>query len=127
MADAARPGGTNDETLQILRRLEPAISDVQTRLGRLEDRMYHVETRLENVEIRVGDLETRVGNLETHVQNLDNRVAQVEGTQRHQGESLAELRGQVSQLPTLIQIVTAMVAVNGVILALGFGVARLVA
>ena len=126
MADAARPGGDDDEALQILRRLEPALSDIKESIGRLDRRVEAVETRLENIEIRVGNLETRVGNLETHVQNIDGRVSQVEKTQWQQGESLAELRGQVSQLPNLLQIVTAMVGVNAVIVASAFGLARLI-
>ncbi len=117
MADPARPG-ENDEALEILRRLEPAITDVQTRLGRLEKHMDHVEKRLESVEIRLGNVESRVQHLET-------RVEHVETTQRQHGEAIAELRGKVSQLPTLIQIVTAMVMVNAIIVAGSFGLARL--
>ena len=43
MADPARPG-ENDEALEILRRLEPTLTDVQGRLGRLEERVSAVET-----------------------------------------------------------------------------------
>ena len=125
MADPARPG-ENDGALDILRRLEPALSDIKDSIGRLDQRVETVETRLENIDVRVGNLETRVGNLETHVQNIDRRVSQIEQTQWQQSDSLAEMRGQVSQLPNLLQIITAMVGVNAVIVASAFGLARLI-
>jgi hypothetical protein len=56
---------------------------------------------------------------------LDERVSAVESEQRRQAEAIAELRGKVSQLPTLIEIVTAMVMVNAIIVAGSFGLARL--
>jgi len=41
MMDPARPG-ENDEALDILRRLEPALTDVRGRLQRIEDRVERV-------------------------------------------------------------------------------------
>jgi hypothetical protein len=45
---------------------------------------------------------------------------------RWQAESFAELRGKVSALPTIWQIVPAMLAINAGIMALGFALAKLV-
>lgn len=43
MADRARPGDTrDDEATAILRRLEPAIADVQRRLNRIEERQARI-------------------------------------------------------------------------------------
>lgn len=93
MADPARPGGTgDDEATAILRRLEPALTDVQGRLGRIEERVQAVETE-----------------------------------QRRQGEALAELRGRVSQLPTGLQVLGLVAAVNGVTVAIGFGLTGVIA
>jgi len=50
----------------------------------------------------------------------------VDAEQKRQGESRAERRGQVSQLPNLPQIITAMVGVNTVFVASAFGLVRLI-
>ena len=43
MADRARPGDArDDEATAILRRLEPAIADVQRRLNRIEERQARI-------------------------------------------------------------------------------------
>ena len=72
-----------DETLEILRRQEPLLHDVQNEQRRLDDRV------------------------------------------RGQGERLATIEGRVSQLPTLIQIVGAMLGINAGIIALGVALAKL--
>lgn len=88
---ATAPKMPPDEATEILRRLEPAITGISTRLDKIE-----AEQR------RLGDALTKT---------------QVE---------LGELRGRVSQLPTLVQIVGAVLGINAGIIALGFALARLV-
>jgi len=83
MANPARRG--EDETLESLRRMEPALERMQE--------------SLRQVQIDIKDLKTRVSRLD----------------------------GQVSQLPTLTQILTAVLAANARIVAVGFGLARAIA
>ncbi len=80
---ATAPKLPPDETLEILRRVEPALAGINGRLDKIETE------------------------------------------QRRQGEALAELRGRVISLPTIWQIVPAMLAINAGILALGAVLAKL--
>lgn len=56
---------TNDAALEILKRLEPAIAGLATRLTAIEGRLTSVETRLGAVEISVANLQGRVSQLPT--------------------------------------------------------------
>ncbi len=61
------------------------------------------------------------------LRRLEPVIARIDAEQRRQGEAIAELRGKVSQLPTLVQIIATVLAVNAGIVALSFGVANLLA
>ncbi|MBI1207456.1 MAG: hypothetical protein GC191_09245 [Azospirillum sp.] len=74
-----RQSNRSDESLEILRRLEPILKDIQAEQRRLAD------------------------------------------AQRKQGEDTAELKGRISQLPTLIQIIGSVLAINAGIVAIAFG------
>jgi predicted nuclease with TOPRIM domain len=65
--------------------------------------------------------------LEPALTRIEERVQAVEGEQRRQGEAIAELKGQVSQLPTVWQVLGIIAAVNGVTVAIGFGLAKALA
>ncbi len=63
-------------------------------------------------------LEPVLNAVVTEQRKLDDRV-------RGLGERLATVEGRISQLPTLMQIVSTMVGINGAIMALGFALAKL--
>ena len=88
---ATAPKMPRDETIEILRRIEPALS--------------HQADTLKSIQLDLA--------------KLDDRLRCVEGDGR-------ELKGRVSQLPTLIQIVGAVSGINAAIIALGFALAKLV-
>ena len=88
---ATAPKLQPDETLEILRRLEPLLRDVQSEQQRQFETMA----------------------------KLDDRV-------RGLGERLATIEGRVSQLPTLIKTVSAMLGINAGIIALGVALAKLI-
>jgi len=102
--------GADNEALDILRRLEPMLTRLDARTEGLERSVQTLGHRIEGVE---GDL-----------LKLNDRLQGVEGDIKDINPRLSRLEGQVSQLPTLIQIVTAVLAVNAGIIAIGFGLAR---
>lgn len=75
-----------DESLEILKRLEPLLRDVQAEQRRQSDGMVRLEARVSAID----------------------------------GE-LRELKGRVSQLPTLVQIIGSVLAINAGIVAIAFG------
>jgi hypothetical protein len=60
------------------------------------------------------------------LRRLEPVLRDIQAEQRRQGETVARLDGRVSQLPTLVQIVGAVLGINAGIIALGFGLARLI-
>lgn len=56
---------TNDAALEILKRLEPAIAVLATRLTSIEGRLTSIETRLGDLEVTVARMEGRVSQLPT--------------------------------------------------------------
>ena len=80
-----------DETLDILRRLEPALAGITSRLDKLETELHQQGQTIVKL-----------------------------------GTDVARLEGRVSQLPTLVQIVGAVLGINAGIIALGFALAKLV-
>jgi hypothetical protein len=68
-------------------------------------------------------LESALAVITNRLDKIDGRLDKLELNQRTQGEALAELRGKVSALPTIWQIVPAMLAINAGIMALGFALA----
>ncbi|WP_309349076.1 hypothetical protein [Telmatospirillum sp.] len=82
---------SDDTALQILRRIEPALSNIQAGL------------RQQGVDIN--DLKVTLAGV---------------------GGRLAGVEGQFRQLPTLWQIIGAVLGINAGIMALGFGLARLI-
>jgi hypothetical protein len=60
------------------------------------------------------------------LRRLEPMLTGIVAEQRRQGEAIAELRGKVSALPTIWQIIGPLTAINGAIIALGFALARLV-
>ncbi len=91
MSNAA-PRMPADDAVDILRRLEPAIAKLDSRLDRLEAEQRRQADTMTKIAVEVG-----------------------------------ELRGKVSQLPTLVQIIAAVLAVNAGIVALSFSIANLLA
>jgi nicotinate-nucleotide pyrophosphorylase len=65
--------------------------------------------------------------LEPAIGVISARLDKVDGELRRQGELIAELRGKVSQLPTLWQVLAAVLSVNAGIMALGFALATMLA
>ena len=65
--------------------------------------------------------------IEPILARLEGELREVKSDARRQGEAIAELRGRVSQLPTIWQMVSAFCAINAGMLALGFGLAKLLA
>jgi hypothetical protein len=57
---------------------------------------------------------------------LEPVLRDIQTEQRRQAVELGELRGRVSQLPTLVQIVGAVLGINAGIIALGFALSKLV-
>jgi hypothetical protein len=78
-------GNHNDEALDILRRLEPTLAQM------------HGELR---------QVQTDLGEVKADLKRLDDR-------QRKQGEDIAELKGRVSQLPTIWQLAGLIFAIFG--------------
>jgi hypothetical protein len=54
-----------DDALAILRRIEPAIAVLATRLTSIEGRLTSIETRLGDLEVTVARMEGRVSQLPT--------------------------------------------------------------
>jgi predicted nucleic acid-binding Zn-ribbon protein len=73
---------TSDAALEILKRLEPAISGLASRLTSIEGRLTAMESRLTTIEGDVVKIRVEVANLQ----------------------------GRVSQMPTTLQLLTAIVA-----------------
>ena len=107
-----------DETLEILRRLEPTLNGIVRQLGEVVTRLEKVETRLEKVETRLDGFDTRITNIENELAKLNER-------QRLQGERLAGVEGRISELPTLHSVVTTVTTINAGTVAIGFGLAKL--
>ncbi len=68
------------------------------------------------------------------LRRLEPAIARIEAEQRRHADTMTkiavevgELRGKVSQLPTLVQIIATVLAVNAGIVALSFGIANLLA
>jgi septal ring factor EnvC (AmiA/AmiB activator) len=70
MAQPEHPGADRDEAVAILRRLEPALGQVQTDLGQVQRDVSQVQTELSQVQTDVKDLNTRVSRLEGQVSQL---------------------------------------------------------
>lgn len=87
-----------DEGLEILRRLESTLTGLSTDMSAMKADMLTMKTDIAELKANVRKLE-------------------IDG---------AEMKGRVSNLPNLIQIVGTMVGVNATILALGFALAKLV-
>jgi hypothetical protein len=84
--------------------------DLERRLSGVENRLSGVESRLSGVENRVSGVETRVGVLESKVDAL--RI------------DMAELKGKVSQLPTIWTMMFANFGLAVTVSALVFTIAR---
>jgi small-conductance mechanosensitive channel len=100
-APAPKPptGNTNDEALEILRRLEPV-------LARMSSDLNAVKTDLNAVKTDLNTVRTEQARQADVLVRLDER-------QRKQGEDLARLDGRVSQLPTLYQLAGLIFAIFG--------------
>lgn len=110
---ADESGGDDGEVLATLRRMEPWIRTLAEEQARLR-------TMGARLEVRADAGDARLGRLETRLDTVAEKVDRVSGT-------LRELNGRVVQLPTLIQILTLFLAVNGITVAVGFSLARLLA
>jgi hypothetical protein len=74
----AADNSTRDETaLDILKRLEPAISGLANRVAAIETRLTVIETRLGSLEVQVANLQGRVSQLPTSWLMLTAIVATV--------------------------------------------------
>lgn len=93
-----------DESLEILRRLEPVVTHIVTRLDKIETRLDKIETRLDKVEVRLDKIE--IG-----FEKLDERLRKVE-------VEVAGLQGRVSQLPTTWTMAGLIFAIFGASLVL---------
>ena len=60
------------------------------------------------------------------LRRLEPALARVESEQRRTGERLATLEGKVSQLPTLIQITSSMLAIIAGMVAISLGLVKLI-
>lgn len=69
--------------------------------------------------------------LEPMLASVNERLKAIEAEQRRHGESAAELRGRLNELsskvPTIWQIVAAVLGINAGIMALGLGMAKIIA
>ncbi|MFN8723056.1 MAG: hypothetical protein ACK5YI_19705 [Rhodospirillales bacterium] len=86
-----------DETLEILRRIEPVLDGIQQQVGRLAQ-------SVEKLDQRVDKLDQRVEKLEQRVEKLDQRVGAVENDVR-------ETKTRVSLLPTVWQMIGPLSAI----------------
>jgi archaellum component FlaC len=59
-----------DETLEILRRIEPVLDGIQNQLGRLDHRVENLGQRVEKLDQRVGAVENEVRETKTRVSLL---------------------------------------------------------
>lgn len=99
------------ETLSILRRLEPA-------LKRMEDELKDVKGEIKGAKAEITDAKGEIKDIKAEIKDI-------KAEQKRMGEIVAELRGRVSEMPTLTQTITTMVGVNAGILALGVAVAKI--
>jgi hypothetical protein len=96
----------NDEALDILRRLEPMLSGLITHVSKLDERVLK--------------LDERVSKLENFMERADERG-------RVTDAAIAKLDGRMTELsarvPTSLQLISIMLAVNAGILSLGVALA----
>jgi|GEM_PF-2307363 len=92
---------------QRVQRLETRFENMETRFQSLETRFENMETRFENMETRFQSLETRFQSLEDRFQGMDDRMRSLDGRfqslderMRVQGETLAEIKGRITDMPT---------------------------
>lgn len=71
---------TSDAALEILKRLEPAISGLATRLTAIEGRLTAIEADVVKIRVEVANLQGRVSQMPTTLQLLTAIVATVFGT-----------------------------------------------
>lgn len=98
MNAAPVPRSPNDEALDILRRIEPVLAAIQADQREMKAEIKEIKGELKGVK-------------SDQIRHL---------------EMVAELRGRVSNLPTIWQIVPVMVAINSAIVALAFGLVALI-
>lgn len=70
-------------------------------------------------------IEPALAAITARLDQIDTQIERSQMEQRRHGEALAELRGKVSGLPTIWQIVPAMLALNTGVMALGFALAAM--
>jgi uncharacterized protein YlxW (UPF0749 family) len=64
-----------DETLEILRRIEPVLDGIQQQVGRLAQSVEKLDQRVDKLDQRVEKLEQRVGAVENDVRETKTRVS----------------------------------------------------
>lgn len=103
---------SNDEALEILRRLEPVITNLHRE--QVEQRRELTEQRSELSQQRqiLTKLNDNVMDLREDVAELKGRVGGIEAQLRH--------------VPTIWQIVGAMTAINAVSIGTAFGIVKLI-
>jgi uncharacterized protein YlxW (UPF0749 family) len=64
-----------DETLEILRRIEPVLDGIQQQVGRLAQSVEKLDQRVDKLDQRVEKLDQRVGAVENDVRETKTRVS----------------------------------------------------
>ncbi len=90
---------TNDEALDILRRIEPVLSGITN--------------RLDGIDKRLDGLESRVARVEEDLHRQGEAILKMQDTMIKIQIELGELRGRVTRLPTLYQLATLIFAIFG--------------
>ncbi|MBF0563323.1 MAG: hypothetical protein HQL37_15225 [Alphaproteobacteria bacterium] len=117
-----QPQRADEEALDILRRLEPVLHEIQTE--QKEQRRDIVGLREDIAEIRTEQKEQR-----RDIVGLREDIAEIRTEQKEQRrdivglrEDIAEMKGRVSQMPTLWQLLVGVFGIMGSVFAfLRFG------
>lgn len=103
----------NDEALDILRRLEPMLSGLITHVSKLDERVLKLDERVSTLDERVSKLENFMERADERGRVTDAAIAKLDGR-------MTELSARV---PTSLQLISIMLAVNAGILGLGVALA----
>jgi len=121
----ADPAPNDDgEAVQILRRLKPVLTNMDSRLGAVESDVQTLSTDMQHLSQDVETLSQGQANLQTgltdargEIRTLDSRVSRVE----------CQLSEMSAKTPTIWSVATLFAAINGVTVALGTALAHLMA
>jgi len=118
--------GSDDDVKQLLRKLEPTLRGISSEQARQAKVLERLDARTEAHDAALQKLETRSQSHSESIARVAKVLERLEARTQSHSESIARLEGKVGQLPTLIQVATAVAAINAISVGFAFGIVQVI-